>query len=155
MSSPTTEAPLTERVASVRRRLATSFTLPSTLAVLSMADTSVLRELETEAGSVPGPVDTLRERVAAWHVNLVRRKVLMSTKGVTAEVMHRWAKECLAEWFTGVTDFDRQAGGQFRIRPIGAQDGQVQFEVVTFSGHDPRRFEISIDVRETPWEPQS
>ncbi len=144
-----TETTFEDRVAYARRRLATAFTVEDVFTALSRSDTDVLRVLEQDMTSRPGPAETLRERIAAWHVTMVARKVLMSTQAVTAQVMRRWAVDTLAEFLAGCTDFEPDLNGQYRIACLpGLDDGAVVFEVTTFQGYDPRRFRVQVNVGE-------
>ena len=63
--------PLAQRVAQTRDALGAARTERQALIALSEADTDTLRAIEVEYFALPGPLETLRDRVAAAHARFV------------------------------------------------------------------------------------
>jgi hypothetical protein len=139
---------LEERVAAVRRRLATAFDVDAAMVALSGADLVTLRLLEPEYVFAPLPVAKLREGIARAHVRAVRGKVLMSTRVVTPGVVWRWAHDVLEGWLPGFTDHEPGLGGQFRLRLLRQQRDErgLLVQVSTIHDHDPRVFRVGVEV---------
>ena len=146
----TAVAEFVDRLAETRRQLALATNVEGALVALSMADTEVLRAIEARTSYTPGTVDTLRERIAAWHVTNLGRQTLTSSATVTPDVVAGWARGCLDAWFAGITDADPALGGQFHIERQERQDGLVVFEVSTIDGYDPRRFVVTVNAEVDP-----
>lgn len=143
---------LADRVAHLRQRLATAGTIHAARQAISEFDNDVLRVVEADYVLVPGDIDTLRERLAAYRVLAHRCRDLRSdTRHVGARVVTGWAVTVLREFLTGFTDFTPELGGQYQIRHVQTTDtGAPVVEVRTFAGHHPRRFRIDLEVQELP-----
>lgn len=133
-----------ERAELIRSRLRTCATEEQALDALSPASLHTLRVLESDYMSSPGPTDTLRERIAACHVAVVTARIPMSTDNITEPMVAGWARDCLAVWLGGYTDYDAAEGGQYRIVLIEDEPERMVFEITTINGHEPRRFAITV-----------
>lgn len=145
------ETPLEERVAYVRRRLATAFDHDAVLLALSRADLDVLRAIEMDYTVLPGPAGTLRTRIARSHAALVRAQAPRNTGRVGANDVVGWAQDVLALFLSGVSDPLPDKGGQYRVELVTAPPhpgAAAVYQVSTLQGHDPRRFLVAVGVRE-------
>jgi len=151
------DAAASDPVYRVRQSLARARSLNAALAALSMADTPMLREIEADYTFRAGPADTLRERIAAAHLlSLAGRGNPMGDTGhVTTDLVRQWAHDTLVEWMDGYTDYVKESGGQYRLRPVPGQhlgadaaDERVTIEVATTAGADRRHFQIRVEVTE-------
>ncbi len=148
------ESTVAERLARLKRRLATAFDIDAAMLALSGADMVTLRELEMQftGGRMRNMTEEeLRCWLAGQHVARKRGKVLMSTRMVTSATVQRWALDVLQIWLPGYTDFDDLLGGQFKVRymgPVGRSGKADRFEVSTIEGRDPRSFRRTVAVLE-------
>jgi hypothetical protein len=148
------ESSVAERLARLKRRLATAFHIDAAMVALSGADLVTLRELEmhfTGGRMRAMSEEELRCWLAGQHVARKRGKVLMSTGMVTSATVQRWALDTLQIWLPGYTDFDEELGAQFKVKWLGphGRSGKVdRFEVSTMEGRDPRAFRLTVAVLE-------
>ncbi len=148
MRDSSVAAPFDVRLAHARKRLAGALSFEEAFIAIHEADAEVLRALEADYTVLPGPFDTIRERIAKTHDRLIRAKIKMSTKLVTPAFVAEWAYQALELFLSGVTEFD-ECLGQYRIRPAPSPTGSGDtFEVSTMQGHDPRRFQVTVTVKE-------
>lgn len=155
VTQPEVDAVVKARADLIRSVLVHTRSVEQALLTLSQADHPTLCEVAAGYGLHPAPVIVLRERLAHAHVLLVssaiRGAAVLSTERVTVDHIHDWAQATLGEWLDGHYEFDRSAGGQFRIVLVGddGDRGQV-FEVTTPERHDARRFRVMLAVTEEP-----
>ncbi len=142
-------------VAGLRRALDEARTLQSVLAILSMANLPMLREIERDYGRRTVPVEDLREWLAMAQLSRAQWGGGMNdlTK-VTTGVVGEWARGTLLEWMDGFTDFRADWGGQFRLRPLAGQHsdtadpGSVVIEVTSPDGDTRRYFQVGVSIVE-------
>lgn len=143
-------------IVSARRLLAGARTIEQGLLALSFVEIPTLREIERGYHSGPPvPATELREWLARTHADLVlsarKGAAVLSTEKVSAAHVLGWALDTLGEWLPGITDWDEEAAGQYRITQLEdhSELGLV-IEVSTVERHDPRRFRVTVAVTEEP-----
>lgn len=78
---------------------------------------------------------------------------MSDVNAVTNAAVLDWARDTLAEWLPGYTDYREQWGGQYRIRllPTNADpdSDHVVIEIATCAGSEHRRhFRVTLTVDE-------
>lgn len=147
------ERPFPDRVAILRRELGKARTFNAVMAVLSMADDTVLREVERDYFLLPSKPYQLRERLAQAHLRRInRRREEFDLSRFKPATLQQLATYTLFEFLPGFTDVLPEVGGHCRIQLIDAAKDQSQasvFEVTDGDGAgDVRRFCVSVVVQE-------
>lgn len=133
-----------QAVAALKKALAQGRTFDEVMAVLEWVDLDVLRILEEEFHFLQTPPENLRERIAYAHLRRLQDPDSYTTINVTARTVSQWADGTLQEWLPGFTDYDDDAGRQYRIKLM--DDGTYQVE--TTEGFGARRFHVVVTVVE-------
>jgi hypothetical protein len=145
---------LEDRVLTVRRALTKTRSFNSAMTVLCMADQETLRAIESDFYAMPGKQSDIRTRLASAHVVALQAPVCRTTERVTPDFVAHLSRFTLEEYLTGHTDLFPDTGGQYRFTLLrhehdldGVPVGDV-FEVTTMNGYDPRRFRVTVAVKE-------